>query len=465
MARQVWIGKGNNGNVFVFTDNTSWDIHPFRVRFEIHTPLTVVTGVAGGGVGGTTVVANPGGSPATALSTVTIGLTDYTVGGGGIRIEENDTVRIASADALDFNSADFQINTVQDPEAGVAIAAALTRDTEVADAFDGVTVTGRDFTFDQIGGGTATATVPLIDIDDYPTRVSTIGVQDSFLVADFDNSNTVRYTTGFDLRVFIQDNLSGDGVVDSVTYAGGNLVLGRSVGADLIATGLTEPFDLHDDVSTGNATPNPLDRLVSSDESADGDPNEWLTIRDLLYEMADSASTRQASPADDDRFFLADVSESGRPLRFIEKDELQTSLVTQQSVAHALFGAMREVDIPEPSGTPRPFAGTGYTDWSGRTLMFISIGNHHETAGSPTEQATFTLFIDELLEVATSTAGSVPIILVGPTRNAMAIHFVDRGTSATVHLALFGRTASGELLMTTDGSSTGGFYPLRAIAQ
>ena len=44
-ARQVWFAKGNNGNIFVMTDNTGWDIHPFRARFEIHEAITVVTGV------------------------------------------------------------------------------------------------------------------------------------------------------------------------------------------------------------------------------------------------------------------------------------------------------------------------------------------------------------------------------------------------------------------------------------
>ena len=256
-----------------------------------------------------------------------------------------------------------------------------------------------------------------------------------------------------------------DGVVDAASYTGGTLTLERSVGADLTVSGFTTPFDLHDDVSNINSAPNPLDRLVSSDESASGDPNEWLTIRDVLDEMADSASTKQATPANNDRFFLADVSEGGRPLRYIEKSELQTSLVTQQSVAHALFGTLREVDIAEPSGTPRPFTGSGFVDWSGRTLIFISLGDHTATANEHSEQATFTLFVDELLEVATSTAGSVPIILTGPTRNSLSIHFIDRGDAAGVHLAHFGRTVHGELLIATDDTATGGFYPFRAIAQ
>ena len=294
-----------------------------------------------------------------------------------------------------------------------------------------------------------------------------------------------------------------DGVVDTLSMSGGTLTLGRTVGDDLRLTNVpfmgvpneagtpedddrwlllhTTPlsvryrtttqmqdhfgFDLHDDVSTNNSAPDPLDRLVSSDESQAGDPNEWLTIRDVLDEMADSASTKQATPANNDRFFLADVSEGGRPLRYIEKSELQTSLVTQQSVAHALFGTLREVDIDEPEGTPRPFAGTGFSGWSGRTLIFISLGDHTDEVGQHSEQATFTIFVDELLEVAESTVGAVPIILTGPTRNALAIHFVDRGNTSTVHLARFGRSNTGELLITADDTTTGGFYPFRAIAQ
>ena len=51
-ARQVFLGKGNNGNLFVWSENVNWDANPFRAHFEIHTPLEVVTDVTGVGVGG-----------------------------------------------------------------------------------------------------------------------------------------------------------------------------------------------------------------------------------------------------------------------------------------------------------------------------------------------------------------------------------------------------------------------------
>ena len=45
--------------------------------------LTASHALNGGGGGGTTVVANPGGSPATALTTITIGGSDFSISGGG----------------------------------------------------------------------------------------------------------------------------------------------------------------------------------------------------------------------------------------------------------------------------------------------------------------------------------------------------------------------------------------------
>ena len=553
-ARQVWYGKGNNGNIFVWSDNTGWDIHPFRVRFEIHTPVTVVTEVTGGGGGGgegdgditavntastsglsggvesgdadlrvnmtgvseitslstTNLVlmqrsdgalrtasvltlnsafrpergqfsnteiypigdivetgsgdnlifwiaaryvsaghgeptqANGGaegrwyelafrgswrgelietetydlyegdtyhigdevysvtqavenitglelrehdhieelsnplfqdegvtltgaesvrfinitgaGATATldALGVATINIPGST-GGGGIRIEEGGTERIASADAIDFNSDDFQTNIVQDPELGLSIAPALTRDDEVEDAFEAVNVAGRVFTFDQIGGGSATATVPLVDITaDYPTRTATISVQDLFLLSDFDNGENTRHTTGFDVRAFAQIGLENacvdidysgsiltctqfDGGTDTVTIAGGGtadgvadslafglngnvltLTLGRSIGDDLADTFTLPAFDIHDDISTLGGTLQGVDRFIYSDESVTGDPNRYTTALALYNGMRDVVTSQHADQLPGfDRIYLSAESVNGDPIQYM----------------------------------------------------------------------------------------------------------------------------------------------------
>ena len=51
-ARQVWLLKGNNGNIFLMTDNTVWGMNPFRVRFEMQETISVISDVTGGGGGG-----------------------------------------------------------------------------------------------------------------------------------------------------------------------------------------------------------------------------------------------------------------------------------------------------------------------------------------------------------------------------------------------------------------------------
>ena len=51
-ARQIWFGKLANGNIVLWSDNDSWDIIPFRVRFEIHEDVEVVTDATGNVVGG-----------------------------------------------------------------------------------------------------------------------------------------------------------------------------------------------------------------------------------------------------------------------------------------------------------------------------------------------------------------------------------------------------------------------------
>ena len=48
-ARQVFLMKGNNGNVFIATENTAQGAWPFRARFEVHETVAVGGDVSGGG--------------------------------------------------------------------------------------------------------------------------------------------------------------------------------------------------------------------------------------------------------------------------------------------------------------------------------------------------------------------------------------------------------------------------------
>ena len=48
-ARQVFLMKGNNGNVLIATENTAQGAWPFRARFEVHETVAVGGDVSGGG--------------------------------------------------------------------------------------------------------------------------------------------------------------------------------------------------------------------------------------------------------------------------------------------------------------------------------------------------------------------------------------------------------------------------------
>ena len=247
--------------------------------------------------------------------------------------------------------------------------------------------------------------------------------------------------------------------------AAGTLTISRTVGDDIIITGFTRPFDLHDDVPLLNASPNPLDRLLSSDESASGDPNEWLSIRDLLFELPDAASTRLPSPVDDDRFFVSDVSDGRRAMRFLSTDELRTTIVTESIVEDVLFtGVQTMPDTIAPTSRDL-FSSTGFTGWTGKTLITFSLGYHILTGPEGRELATFTMFVADLLALPqTSSAGFISVTAPGVAQNAIAFPYHDRastgnseGIAGEVHGVLivsFGRTGAGELLVATSSNSS-----------
>ena len=220
---------GNN-NILIAAQDTlgSGD---FRIVVE-----HVVPGGGGGG-GGTTVVANPGGT-GTALTTIAIDGTTYSITGGGgtggIRVEEGNAERIASADALDFNSDDFNVGIIQTPEADISIAPAITRDTEIQDSVTGGSITDRTITLTRRSAtNPIDITLPAADFDlwnDVSDLNATLNANDRILTAAFDVAgNPNQYTTvsglyngmrdaiatgtvlsGNDTFVFFDENVFGD---------------------------------------------------------------------------------------------------------------------------------------------------------------------------------------------------------------------------------------------------------------
>ena len=204
---------------------------------------------------------------------------------------------------------------------------------------DGVTATGA--------GGTATINIPGGDTfdlhDDVGTARGTLNSGDRLLVsAENINDDPNRYTTLGQLAEALADGTSitssagvlsavgggggSDGVLDGGSYTGGTLTLERSVGADVTVTGLTEPFDLHDDVTRSITAMAANDRLLISDEGTAGDPNVWINFRNLLNSLRGITSSNNATPQGVDRLFITDESESGDPVEYITIDALRTAI-------------------------------------------------------------------------------------------------------------------------------------------
>ena len=345
---------------------------------------------------------------------------------------------------------------------------------------------------------------------------------------------------------------TADGVLDGGSYAGGTLTLGRSVGADVTITGLPEPFDLHDDVTTEITSLGPSDRLLVSDESRLGDPNQYTTAQGLLNgfrDMTNVTGGNNSSPNDLDRIFISDEDVAFDPVKYTTVGQLRTVigaepfhlhndvttannfldrndriLVSDESIggdpneymtARSFLNGLRDIIDNNAYNNPTPqdadrlfisdesavadpvdyitmgqlktaitadveftplhtqeiargntnvtFFATGFTGWTDRTLLH----REHRASCDPVERyetETFTIFVDELMSIPATTAGTA-FDLDGADRNGLGMHFTDRGSGAVVHLAIFGRTAAGELLAGLEGSTVGGFHPLRAVAQ
>ena len=126
--------------------------------------------------------------------------------------------------------------------------------------------------------------------------------------------------------------------------------------ADLVA------FNLHDDVTTFNGFPSRTDRMLVSDESIAGDPNEYVTMASLLDGFRDLINLEiyhNATPEDDDRLFISDESETADPVDYITVGELRTAIGSEQQFETSLgtFSA----DTAAACGSENAFVDTGVT--------------------------------------------------------------------------------------------------------
>ena len=106
------------------------------------------------------------------------------------------------------------------------------------------------------------------------------------------------------------------------------------------------------------------------------------------------------------------------------------------------------------------FSSTGFTGWTGKTLVTFSLGYHTTTGNDARELATVTFFVADLMAVPqTATAGTVSVTAPGVSQNAIAFPYHDRAAEGNgetgnmqvdgVLIVSFGRTGAGELLVST----------------
>ena len=92
----------SSGNINIHSGNISGSVASTASFGHLLVNGVSISGSGGGGGGGTNVVANPGGSPGTALTTITIGGSDFSVGSGGGGVPSGTVSGSAQITALGF---------------------------------------------------------------------------------------------------------------------------------------------------------------------------------------------------------------------------------------------------------------------------------------------------------------------------------------------------------------------------
>ena len=111
-------------------------------------------------------------------------------------------------------------------------------------------------------------------------------------------------------------------------------------------------FDLHDDITTEVTAIAGSDRFVISDESAAGDPNRYVTHRNLLDAIRDVLNVNNSTPDNTDRLYISDESGTGDPMEYITLAQLSAAIQdgTVDTVTMAVVGQILTLTIGRTVG-------------------------------------------------------------------------------------------------------------------
>ena len=189
-----------------------------------------------------------------------------------------------------------------------------------------------------------------------PLQLLKVGIDGNKPTADAANNGQIYLATNTNKLYFVIDATrhevsfgtvimdateSNKGIVELATLTE---ITGANPSATKVVTGfrlkeavaaLGVNFDLHDDVTLELTAPSSTDRLLTSDESAAGDPNKYLTMLNLfqyistelgVFDVHDDVSTETTTLVDSDRFVVSKENVNGDPNRYITTDSLVDDL-------------------------------------------------------------------------------------------------------------------------------------------
>ena len=275
-------------------------------------------------------------------------------GTGGIRVEEGGTERIASADALNFDTDDFDIGIIQTPEAAISIAPGGIDEAQldIGDDPNTAEVLGWD------GAGMVWRS-PSIEIQHNGTEVNTAAAFINFIGGTVANEVLgVNVTIPAGGGGEAGDPFDGLGISHDAPDAAADLMLWRDTSAstnraydfEFLQTNVFN-LDIHDDVTTSGIVRQDS-RLIFAAEHEAGDPTRYITMGDFIDDHFQilQGRTQVTAIADADQFMMWDVS--GTQAREVEASVMRTAflppLATTTTPGRVEIATQAEVNSASP---------------------------------------------------------------------------------------------------------------------